>query len=121
MALIKFDTTQTGSIASASTTPLIVDMDVPVALDNYGTTVAGVATVDIAITDPAGNPSIQVEFGPDANGDPITEDGITENLNDLIEAAVADPYHIPEIASAFTAGAYLAPDNRFMIDDIKIV
>lgn len=120
MALIKFDTTQTGSIASASTTPLIVDMDVPVVLDNYGEA-AGVVTVDIAITDPAGNTSIQVELGPDADGDPITEDGITANLNDLIEAAVADPYHIPEIASAFTAGAYLAPDNRFMIDDIKLV
>ena len=52
---------------------------------------------------------------------PITADGITENLNNLIEAAVADPYHIPDFADAFVAAGYLEPDSRFAINDIKLV
>jgi hypothetical protein len=121
MALIKFDTTQAGTIASASTTPLIVDVDIPIALSNYSAPGAGVALVDIAISDPGTPTDIQVEFGPDAGGNAITADGITENLNNLIEAAVADPYHIPDFADAFVAAGYLEPDSRFAINDIKLV
>jgi len=120
MALIKFDTTQSGTIASASTTPLIVDVDLPIALSNYSAPGAGVALVDISILSGTAS-DIQVEFGPDANGDAITADGITGNLNNLIEAAVADPYHIPEFADAFTAAGYLEADNRYAINDIKLV
>ena len=121
MALIKFDTTQAGSIVSASTTPLIVDVDIPIALSNYSAPGAGVALVDIAISDPGTPTDIQVEFGPDAGGNAITADGITENLNNLIEAAVADPYHIPDFADAFVAAGYLEADSRFAINDIKLV
>ncbi len=122
MALIQFNTTDSGSIASASTTPLIVDMDVPVTLDNYG--VAGaVATVDITCSNLGGAlVAIQVEFG-DTSGttNAITEDQIKANLQAEVKKAVADPYHIPEISSAFVPGEYLHPDNQYQINDIKLI
>ena len=122
MALIQFDTTDSGSIATASTTPLIVDMDVPVTLSSYGV-VGTTATVDIACSNLGGAlVSIQVEFG-DTSGTSaaITEDQIKANLQAEVKKAVADPYHIPEISSAFVPGEYLHPDSQFKINDIKLV
>ncbi len=127
MALVKVNTTQTGDLAAPLTTPVIVDMDFPINPSNF-THAGGVGTnhttVDIACTDlPGASTDIQMDFGH-ASGvvaDRITQDQIVENLNNLMEKAVADPYAIPDFSQASREAGYLEPETVFTVEDIQFV
>ncbi len=108
MALIKFDTIAT----TGSAIPMIVDMDVPVVStdpaggDSFSvdiTTSAGANTIDIVLTDNEAN-----------------TDNILTTLNAAVEAALADPYHIPVVASIDHAGGYLEPEVLNIITGISV-
>ena len=95
MALIK--------VSSTDLAEAIYDVNVPVVVTNvlttgvsYAiTTATGQATLDITV--PAGTVT-------------MTSAAYIQNMNELIEAAVADPYAIPTFTQTYRdTGAYLAP------------
>tara|TARA_R110002020_G_scaffold441248_1_gene651990 strand:+ start:267 stop:596 length:330 start_codon:yes stop_codon:yes gene_type:complete len=108
MALIKFDTIAT----TGSAIPMIVDMDVPVVstdpagTDSFSvniTTSVGPNTIDIVVTDAEAN-----------------TDNILTTLNAALEAAIADPYAIPVVASIDHSGGYLEPEMLNVITGISV-
>ena len=100
MALIKFQTTD------AAESDIIVDIDVPVTLS-----AVAVDRGTIASSDATGASTLLIEWG--TNWDSVAEATalMTEMLNDAIEAAVADPYHIPVLSEICKPGGYLEPDE----------
>ncbi len=100
MALIQFKTTDT------TQADIVVDINVPVVLS-----AVAVDRGTIASSDATGATTLLIEWG--TNWDSIAEatELMTEMLNDAIEAAVADPYHIPVLSEICKPGGYLEPDE----------
>ena len=104
MALIQFETTG----ATGSSTPLIVDVDVPAVVTGCG---AGCATFSVAITG-TGVTTIDLAISPSI---PTNDDHIYNTLNKAIKASIADPYKIPVIDSIDIPGGYLEPDTVYTL------
>ena len=98
MALIKFESTG----ATGSAVPMIVDMDVPV----VSTDPAGGDSFSVDITTSAGANTIDIVLADNE----ANTDNIINTLNAAVEAAIADPYHIPVVASIDAPGGYLEPE-----------
>tara|TARA_B100001540_G_scaffold51728_1_gene46688 strand:+ start:1437 stop:1769 length:333 start_codon:yes stop_codon:yes gene_type:complete len=100
MALIKFETTD------AAKSEIIVDINVPVELS-----LVAVDRGTIAASDAGGATTLEIEWGTNWASIAEATELMTLMLNDAIEAAVADPYHIPVLSEICKAGGYLEPDE----------
>jgi hypothetical protein len=99
MALIKIDTTST-------TKPdLIVDIAYPVTI-----TASAVDSVTVS-TEESGTSTIQINWQTNWASTDETEALTNLMLNDALEAAVADPYHIPALSEICKEGGYLEPNE----------
>lgn len=100
MALIKFHVTDTAK------NDIIADVDVPIILNPVAVDKATIAT-----SDTGGASTLEIEWGTNwANVAEATE-LMMETLNAAVEAAVADPYHIPVLSEICKPGEYLEPDE----------
>ena len=100
MALIK--------VISEDLSQAIYDINIPVVVTNVTTTGVSYAITTECTPSGAGFPKLDITIP--AGTITMTGAAYIQNMNELIEAAVADPYVIPTFTQTYRdTGAYLAP------------
>jgi len=113
------DTSELSGGGTVQTGDVIVDVDIPILISGYSDS-NSLSSFDLAIQDPTGGTATTLEIQFDGDMGATLPQAAIDALNAILEAGVADPYHIPKFADVAVPTEYLEAPTLYKITGIEI-
>ena len=113
------DVSQLSGGGTVQTGNIIVDVDIPILISAYANAGA-LSVIDLAIQDPTGGAltTLEIQFDGDMGG--TLPQSVIDDLNAVLEAEIADPYHIPKFENVSIPTMYLHAPTLYTITGLEI-